>query len=193
MSVGIHLEVLMEIIKIGYNSFKIALNAIEALEYDFASVEEYDKGKMKGSLNELLDRVETEGELNIDRDRLCAEVYISKDGGCEIFVSRAIKANQDGGRQKNDARAIYQMNSIKNVLELCSRANSIKSGLNAKLYHSKKNEKYYLVVGANTKELKYSFFSEYGERVPNNMLFYIEEHCRCVCEKNAIEILSKLL
>lgn len=184
----------MEIIKIGYNSFKIALNASEAVEYDISSSDVNDDTKMNKSLKILLDKITSENRIDLENDKISAEIYISKDGGCEIFISRAVSLKQGSRQSKQEMRSIYRFERLNDLLEVCSRLYNGNANANAQLYYNRETENYYLVIyGIAPKEIRYAFICEYGERVKNSLLFYIIEHCESICEKNALEMLSKLL
>ena len=64
----------------------------------------------------------------------------------------------------------------------------------ALIYRDFEKGSYYLILcGIYPKDIKYAFIAEYGERVKNNLVSCIEEYCERICEKNPLEILSKLL
>ena len=184
----------MDIIKIGYNSFKIALSATEAMEYDFTSNDSCNDQQVKNSLKLLFEKMKATNKIEIESDKVSAEIYISKDGGCEIFVSR-VNAPKQGRRQsKTEPISIYCFSRIDELLRACYRAYVCGLNSSSDAYHDSENGNYYLILNEiYPKDLKCAFLTEYGERVKNNMLFYLKEHCDCICSENAVEIFAKLL
>lgn len=185
----------MEIIKMGNDSFKISLSSKEAKEREIVASIACNEKNMTESLKELIDTIKESNGISFGEDKTSAEIYISKDGGCEIFVSRAIRnEHQLKSKAKPTMRVLYRLDDLDSVLRACQRLSSISYDNSLCLYHSQEYGGYYMVLsGIYAKDLKYSFLSEYGTKMKNSMLPYITEHCKCICKNNTLEIFSKLL
>ena len=156
----------MDIIKIGYNSFKIALNASEAREYDFTSDEPCDDEKLKSSLKLLLERVKNKNKIDIEADKISTEIYISKDGGCEIFISKSGSYKNGRRVRKAESASIYCFLTIDELLRACSRAHSINLKSPSEVYHNKESGEYYLIFSElYPKELRCAFLMEHGSKI----------------------------
>ena len=66
-------------------------------------------------------------------------------------------------------------------------------------YFDEDKREYYLIISEcsfsqkNSCSEEYAFILEYGCRLPKeDVHFYIIEHCRCICDKNAVELLSQI-
>lgn len=180
----------MEIIKIGKDSFKISLNKNEMKKYelDTSSCGEVDENSY---VKRLLNKAKNDAGVDFGNDKVSAEVYVSRDGGCEIFVSR-VQTRSSDRTQKN--RLVYKFTGIDSLLSACLRLKKISYDGYCEAYHNKESRSYYLFLeGINPKELKYAFLCEYGEKVRYNMIPYILEYCDCISTNKTVEIFSKLL
>ncbi len=184
----------MEIIKIGSDSFKISLTDDEAKKYEITSDNTNDDS-LSESIRSLLDIAKKSNGIDFGKDRIATEIFISKDGGCDIFVSRGVKRSEPlKSKREATQRAIYRFNNIEDLLRACKRLKAILYSDEICVYHNKTTGSYFLLVlGIYPKDIKYAFLCEYGERIKNNLIFYIDEYCEKICENNALEILSKLL
>ena len=181
----------MEIIKIGNDSLKISLTREETREYDFSS----EDSRGKKTLGCLMNEVKRKIGIDFATDKISAEIYVSKDGGSEIFVSKVpIEKALPKGNSKQTTKSIYRFEHLEHLLPVCRRLEQISYNNESTVYHSEEFGDYYLMLkGIYPKDLKYAFLGEFGSKVKNNMLPYIVEHCNCLCENNTIEFFSKLL
>ncbi|MBE6624312.1 MAG: adaptor protein MecA [Ruminococcaceae bacterium] len=181
----------MEIIKIGSDSFKISLTTEEARELEITTSSDERLGD---SVKALLDKSNLRSEIDFTKDRIATEIFVAKDGACDIFVSKQVKGTKDiKTKREGVQRSLYSFENIHNLCLLCRRLfeNSYKG--RAMVYYDKINAKYYLLLlGIYPKDIKYAFISEYGERVKGNLISEIEERCERICRKNPVEILSSL-
>jgi hypothetical protein len=75
----------MEIIKIGSDSFKISLTVEEAQKLEISK----NSGESLGnSVKTLLLRSNLSSEIDFERDKVSPEIFIAKDGACDIFVTK---------------------------------------------------------------------------------------------------------
>ena len=77
----------MEFMKITDRSIKISLEAKEAMEYKICEGVSYDEGEIKGAFSRLLEMAKKELGMHLPKGQLLCEVFSSRDGGYEIFVS----------------------------------------------------------------------------------------------------------
>ena len=182
----------MEIIKIGSDSFKISLTVEEARDLEITG----NSGEALGnSVKALFDRANLKSEIDFNRDRIATEIFVAKDGACDIFVSKQSKNGSAPKAKKEIAqRSLYSFENLHNLCLLCKRLYKSSYQGSASAYYDIDNAKYYLLlVGIYPKDIKYAFVSEYGERVKNTLISYIEERCKRICQNNPIENLSKVL
>lgn len=183
----------MEIIKLGSDSYKISLSAEEAKKYDFALTDE-SKRESALTLQNLIDTVKKKEQIDMGENKICAQIYLSKDGGCEVFISKAQIPKQIAKDKRAGSQSLYRFDTLDSLLSVCARLEAVNRETHCCIYHSEETGAYYLLInGIYTKELKYAFLCEFGTRIKNNAISYISEHCKTVCENNALEIFSKLL
>ena len=190
-------ELTMEFMKIGDKSLKISLNAKESKLYGLDESTEINTDDMKGSFSKLLSRAKKEVGYSFSGERVVAEIFNSKNGGCEIFLTYGEK--EVDGRNKNNVKRSTNGNSIFSINDLNGVISIIRSllskGYNGKssLYYDNDQKNYYLLLDEiSTKNPKYYFMGEYARQLRQNSLGYIKEHCRCICKKDAIQIMFKI-
>lgn len=139
-------------------------------------------------------------------DKLFIQLYPSKDGGAEIYITRL------GGRppeHTSDERLtltrIGCFESLNELMLCCSALEPILAGgSNADSSAWSDGARYFLLI---TEEIGYheylerggdcrieSMFGEFGRNIKNNTaVCYIKEHCFVFCKKNAVKILSDMI
>lgn len=184
----------MEIIKIGIDAFKLSLSEEEAKEYNIKAIDQHSKEEASASVKALIEKLKNEG-VDFGKERVSAEIFLSKSGGCEIFLSKAnefsreIKANT-----KPLSKAMYRFSRLSDLLNACAMLKRLQYNGNCSIHHNDEQGSYYLALtGIYRRDDRYSFLNEFGERVKETLFPYIKEYCRCICDNNAVEIFSKLL
>lgn len=184
----------MEIIKIGRDSFKISLDSNEAKKYELIeSIRANDC--MSTSIKVLLEALKEKSGIDFGKERVSAEVYISKDGGCEVFVSKMPEITPiTKNNTKPRSRLIYRFETLEHLLMVCEGLKRACYDDKCDVYYNKNTNTYFLVMyGIYPKDIKYAFLCEYGTKLKSNLYIYIVEHCECIFSENAVEIFSKLL
>ena len=101
------------------------------------------------------------------------------------------------------APAVYSFSSLEDILSACRclRASDYSGESSAFFDDAPKNRRYYLVISENAPRYvgKCAYknggiiMEEFGKRCQSeNAVAFLTEHCRRICEKNAVEILSSL-
>ena len=187
----------MEIIKLGTCSLKISLSSEEAGKCDFSKNKDDIDYENSGSLKFILDKAKKEVGFDV-KGRLCVEIYTAPSGECEIFVSKAKERsykekNNDQQKRSIGARSIYVFDRLEDILSACKRlADNTSFEIKSKIYYDK-NKYYIFLFDTDTKDIKYSFLTEYSKYIKNSAALYILERGKCLCEKKGVEIFSKLL
>ena len=191
----------MEILRIGKFSLKISLNNVETEKYKLLTANEKND-ELNMHFLELLARAREKVDFSYEGRKLFTEIYPSKDGGCDIFISTIEKEvdnlvhkdkvpSQDN-RKTKFSTAIYQIKDFKSMLKICYRLKQIGFKGKCAVYYTK--EAYYFIFeDFFAKELRFAFLKEYGKQIKNTALNYIIEHCKCIIKKNTINVLSNLV
>lgn len=191
----------MEIMKIGHNSIKINLCAKEAREYNLTEESELCTDEMRGVFAKLLSRAKKEVGFEYTSKRVVAEVFSSKDGGCEIFVSQAGVENEmykdksapSEIRRVKTNTGVFSFDSLEKLLSATARLKKMSYSGKSSIYYDEFLEKYYIILeDVSIKDIKYAFLSEYSKQMKSNFNLYLKEHCKCLVKKDAVNCFSRL-
>lgn len=210
----------MELIIINENKLKILMTDIEMKEYGLDENEFHlcisDTRKI---LSKILHNspIKTGFEFPSPHEKILLQLYPEKKGGCELYVTKLNIENEKIGkedgimnadeshllpistkqRDKNKKPLIcYCFKELSTVINLCKIMNTQKIQCNSSL-HVDDNGKYYMVFSTQDcmigPQSSLGIISEFGEltNVENTLLF-LSERGKIICEKDAIETLSKL-
>lgn len=211
----------MELILISSSKLKIMLTDEDMIKYALdAKTADYDNTATRRAFWSILDDVKNQTGFNAAGDRVFIQLYPSKEGGCEMFVTKmgllcsmdedqgknisllsgrtgktlVEKLGENNGRERIGAYVFDELSSLLSVCRhLCYRKWRGKS----EAYRGD-DEKCYLILSEKTKDMsstldRLSFISEYG-RAENadNVRLYIREHAKCICPSHAVQTLGAL-
>lgn len=188
----------MEFMKIGDKSLKITLNAKESKMYGLDENTEIDVDDMKGAFTKLLARARREVGYKFSGERVVAEIFNAKNGGCEIFLTYAEdeakeKKPRYNGTKGRNMVSIFSISELNSIVNVAISLNSIGYDGKSSAYYDRERDRYYLILDEiPTKEPKYLFIGEFAKSIRPNSMGYIKEHCKCICKKDAIKVLSKI-
>ncbi len=190
----------MELIMISESKLKVMLTATDMRLYGISgeSLDKNDAVSRKAFWN-ILDEAKLQTGFDPAGCKLFVQMYQSKSGGCELFVTRLggknalsrEKRQQDGPTHESvltpptkqnplsaDAeQSIYVFDSLGELLLGCRRLSAMESPPDARAYADDEKRRYYLVLAADTPVL-----AEYnGTRCRPREYAYIAEHCRLFC------------
>lgn len=188
----------MEILKIGSDSLKISLCTKETFEYN---LHELDNERVKDSFINLLIKIRESISFNVTGEKIIAEFFTAKDGGCEIFISRVEvrekvykeRVLEEAVKKPRHITAIYSFDDIEKVLAVVKRLNDMGFSGESSLYYDEKREKYYILLeDISSKDLRYAFVNEYAKGIKSGLSPIIKEHYKCICKRDAVRKLSPL-
>ena len=208
----------MELIRISASKLKIMLTGEDMEKYALdARTADYDDTATRRAFWSILDDAKNQTGFNAAGDRVFIQLYPSKQGGCEMFVTKmnllsseegekktsllsgrisktVLECMDDGNRERVDA---YAFDTLSSLLAVCHRLLDLGWHGKSEAYRGY-NGKCYLILcekyaGAYAPLDPFSFITEFGkaERTETVRL-YIREHGACICEKNAVETLGVL-
>lgn len=187
----------MEIMKISDTVVKITLCKSEAEEYDLDEKTELDAEEMKKAFSKLLLKAKKEVGFNFAGENIVAEIFSSKDGGYEIFVSY-YKAEEKMYKEKTEPpkkvqKQAFAAESLDNLLTIFSRLSCAGYSGDSAVYYDISSGKYYIILDpVSKKDLKYAFLSEYARFLRTTGNIYLNDNVVCICKRNAIKKLSSL-
>jgi negative regulator of genetic competence, sporulation and motility len=195
----------MEWIRISQNKLKIMLSAQDTAHYalDCKKADGSDEGS-RAAFREILSDVQRETGFEAAEDKVYIQMYPSKEGGCELFVTRIGLLLSDGSaparpkavrsqekrRRTGCDKALY-FTELESLLLLCRRL-SLKSQIEKSQLWRDEQGGWWLLV-ANASACPALALREFGSEIPHERAaLYLTEHGTCLCKKEAVQLLSKL-
>ena len=190
----------LEIIKINDMAIKITLLPSEAKEYEIPNISFGDESEIKGAFARLLKLVKEKVGFNFSSKKILAEIFPSRDGGYEIFISHTKRENQmyrekgESALQRPKYQLIYSVDEIDNLLLILNRLSELSYEIKCSVYYDGEGEKYYLILeDVSKKDLFIGFIGEFARSIRPSYIKHVEEYYRCISKNAAIKDLSCLL
>ena len=184
----------MEIIKINETSIKISLLANEAKEYEIFEDITGDESLVKGSFSRLLKAAKEKLGVTWADKRVLAEVFSSKDGGYDIFISHIDSDESKIAKdifQKARSSLAFLFDSGDEVIITVKRLSRIFPDVKASLYYDESLKKYYLILdNVSKKEPRLGFIYEFAKGIRASSLPYISEHFKSVIKSKPLRELN---
>ena len=197
----------MEWIRISRNKLKIMLSAEDAQHYEL-DCGAADLGDLltRSAFHEILSDVKSQTDFDASEDKIYIQMYPSKGGGCELFVTRmglllsdedteiSPKTGRENGRFRLPPRAptqwrAYTFEALPALLSVCRRIG--KQARESEVWRDERSRWWLLIAGRSSQKL--GFVREYGREVRADLArLYLAEHGTPVCEKNAVQTLGEL-
>lgn len=183
----------MEVILISDDRVKIMLTDEDLREFDI------DYGIAEGDTDlcrrfkSVLQRADDICGTHIGSERVMIQLFQSRGGGCELFVTKLPLASLPAKNKKCDG-VFYVFESIGALVAVCRLLAARGHGKHSSAYFSDRTCALYIPEFSESKPLPLSAacLDEYGSRADGSTRIYISEHAHSVCSENAVEILSKL-
>ena len=199
----------MEWIRISKNKLKIMLSAEDARHYEL-DCNAADLGELvtRTAFHEILSDVKMQTDFDASEDKIYIQMYPSKGGGCELFVTRMglLLSDEEGelspqtGREKGrfclPSRTVtqeraFRFEALDPVLAVCRRLGTAASIKESTLFRDEQTRWWLLITSRGAQ--KHSFIREYAREVRADLAqLYLAEHGTPICEKNAVQTLGEL-
>ena len=191
----------MEFLVVSKTKLKAILDKEDMIKYKLdAMATGSDNITTRRAFREILAVATEEVGFDTESDKVLIQLYPSRDGGGELFVTKL------GALPKGDIRAIADSNNVtmlSNVSRLYKFENLDTLILAAKSIHSKDipseiyyvNGLYFLYAEekcASGALSEIARLAEFAERIPEKLMPYIKEQGGAVLEHDAIEKISAL-
>ncbi|MBE6574234.1 MAG: adaptor protein MecA [Ruminococcaceae bacterium] len=181
----------MELIVIGDSKLKIMLSPKDMAKYALSCDNiDYDNRETKEAFRNILDDAGKRTGFDTSSHKLCLQVFPSRKGGCEIFVSKLDAKDptleiREGGIHIS---VIYRFKGLDPLLSALKILSVRRYNKRSSVYYD--DRCYYLVL---EDACETSFIGEFAERLKNkNYIYHILEHCERLCINDAVERLSPL-
>ncbi len=190
----------MELILINASKLKIMLTDSDMEKYDLnAETVDYDNTATRRAFWSILDDAKTETGFNAASDRLFIQMYPSRDGGCEMFVTKLgapdMSIPEKKPRRSSQERLfVYSFECLNFLMRVCKRL-WLLGRKGRSCAYVEEGGKCYLFLWERSAECPraHTFIQEYGcSEHADTMLLYIKEHASPLCEERAVETLGAL-
>lgn len=206
----------MEIIMISENKLKIMLCKEDLTHFELKPEQlDYSNTETKRMFWDVLNRAKHQNGFDTDGQRVLVQLYPSKEGGCEMFVTKiGVLHNEESKSHINEkkhsgainfkkssrshtSQSAFRFEDTEEMLEVCRRLKKIGYLGDSSAYFCDNGSKYLLLSDVDSSEFappdEFSFISEYGDlENSKNLEYYILEHGKAICEFDAVSILSNL-
>lgn len=211
----------MELLRIGEEKLKIILTHDDLLSFEMEESDlDYANTETKRMLWNILHQAKTSVGFNADGHRVLVQLYPSKSGGCEMFVTKLgtlpcdcpieEKATEEKEEEclyrskktnaplpKNGRLGAFCFVSLDDLLSACRRLASLPHRGQSYAYRAEDGQYYLFLDGLDATGYfsvdEFSFLYEYGAaRSPSATRAMLSEHGVLFCPNDAVEKLSVL-
>ena len=194
----------MEILVISENKLKIMLERSDMKKYGLLGSDlNYDDPPTRQKLLRVLEHAKAESGFDAAQDKLLVQLYPSKEGGSEMFVTRlpalSVSAEQSIRRSKGigvfvQGVEIFFTSDFSSVLRLAAALRNVPHTERSRLYFEE-DRGYYLVFSAQDGGTLSPLLPacEFADAVPAALAPYIEEYAVSLIGENAVEVLCEAL
>ena len=211
----------MEFIMIGEDKIKVTLTEEDLSEFELCADElDYSNTETKRMFWDVLSRAKARTGFDTDGQRVLVQLYPSKDGGCEIFVTKIGSIYKDIGEERADSPApptfaesappkrkmkasapqmarcaVYSFSSLEDMIRVC-RELARRGYEEESLAYISDTHVFYLVLHGILDELgvlseSYRFISEFGESENAKAANQIlREHADAIASPKAVSALA---
>ena len=210
----------MELILISNSKLKIMLSAEDLKEFGLsADTLDYSNTETKRMFWDVLGRAKKAVGFDTDGHRVLVQLYPSRDGRCELFITRLgavcqseckegaeeetisviTKGNMSKPQKKSSSlkSAVFSFDTMEYMLAVCRRLFALNYTGDSEAYLGDDCRCYLFLSDVEPPDYilldEYSFITEYG--TPENavaLAHFVAEHAKPICAENAVSALSKL-
>ncbi len=196
----------MELILISKSKLKIMLDERDMLEYHINDETDCAELKAREGIRNILDRARDEVGFETEGAEIFIQLYTSKKGGCELFVSKnklpaipertSAKKEDDGKKKNSQTKMAFSFPTVNELIAVCRELKRMNAPYKSAAFADGDGRAYLMLY--NVGQSLYSrldrltFILEFGNREnPTTLSSYIVERCRTVCSDGAIQVLSR--
>lgn len=195
----------MELILISDSKLKIMLTRDDMQQYALnCDTIDYDNTETRRAFWNILDEAKHRTGFDAAAERVFIQLYPSKEGGCEMYVTklgfdetRASRALLPGGASKRGVLrsriCAYRFAQLDELLVVCRRLSALDAPLPSSAYRDDEGEWHLILDETNTPPEQLGFLCEFGTAEDAGRLsVYIAEHGVCVRQGDAAAVLGGL-
>lgn len=191
----------MEFLVVNKTKLKAILDKEDMEKYNLDPECEGGGGaKARRAFREILAKAEEEVGFGTGRDKVLIQLYPSRDGGGEIFVTKLTAAGKQNLKAIADSDNVMMLATVKrlykfdNLEDLILGAKCVKDeDIKSDVYYLQ--GAYFLAAEGRCEHSRFteiSRLSEFAERLPEKLIPYITEQGKLISEGAALEAFSRL-
>lgn len=207
----------MEIIMISESKLKVMLSAEDLQAFDLSTEQlDYRNTETKRMFWDVLSRAKRSVGFDTDGHRVLVQLYPSRKGGCEMFITRLAQISCEGSdtasedpfsaviaapshartHPKSNTGAAFGFDTMERLLAVCRRLFALSYTGESEAYLGDDRRCYLFLSDLELSSYlpldEYSFIGEYGtvENVPV-LRHFVSEHAKPICEESAVACLSR--
>ncbi len=182
----------MELIIISESKFKLMLTSSDMASYT---------GNTKEVLREIISDAQTKCGYTPTSGRMFVQMYPSREGGCELFITMLENHNNISVRGceertlseykkyiPQERRIIYSFGLMKHLLGCCLGLLQAGYTGTSAAFVDRDRSSFYLMLDSET----HIAVENMGSLCPGYTYYYINEHCDVMCGEGAAEKLGRL-
>ena len=194
----------MEYILINEEKLKVTLDKKDLSAWEMCIDDfDYTNPDAKSIFEGILHYAKKEFGFDTSGHRVLLQLFPSKDGGCELFITKLgeLSTGTEGGdNEMNEKKRAYSFECLSHLLSVCKILNSKEIVLESSAWHTSDGRWYLLLSSfkdADTDKspliTKLSFIEEFGEREdPLTLSHYLGEYANEIATTDAIRILGTI-
>lgn len=188
----------MELILISDSKLKIMLTHEDMRRYELDTKScRGDDRETRKAFRSILDEVKHQTGFDAASDRVFIQMYPSKEGGCELFVTKLGLLCPDREADDRPTRHAYVFGRLEDLLSVCRRLRQTDWQGESAAWRDGSG-RYYLwlthtAVSPHAPLSPYAFISEYGsEEDADRLRLYIDEYGHPIKVGDAVALLGTL-
>lgn len=201
----------MDLILINSTKLKIMLSPSDMTAYSLTCDNiEYDNTESRRAFWDILSVAKRKTGFDAANNRVFIQVYPSKDGGCEMYVTKITEEDDAVYCEENKSSIdesieafkrrtpehsdydVYSFDIFNHLINACHQLKLNGYSSSSSIWIDEDISRYYLAV-EKVERNQYICLDEYGIKHSSTATYtYISEHCRCICKEEAIKKMSLL-
>jgi negative regulator of genetic competence, sporulation and motility len=195
----------VEYIKINDSKLKIILCREDLVAWDISAEElDYTNPTAKNVFEGLLLDAKDRFGFDTSGHRVLLQLFTSKDGGCELFVTRLEEVCSENKytaekEDRSEKTLAYSFEGLHDICAVCKRLADAGFSGDSSAYFSN-DGRWFLSIRIKAESYqaakhfdRFAFISEYGEREdPGSLSLYVCEYATPISQSNAVSLLSSL-
>ncbi len=196
----------MEYILINDSKLKVMLERCDLEEWNISAEQlDYANPDSKRVFNDILHYAKLRFGFDTSGQKVLLQLFPSKDGSCEVFIScigksEKLGTDEDLKASNKEILRAYSFESAEHLLLVCKILKDF-GGINDSSAWFDEEGNWYLTLtlDGDIQEIellplhRFSFIGEYGETISaKSLCLYLSEYGKPICEANAVEILGAI-